>query len=81
MICTHCREGARLARPEVILTDHAGFSSSVTGMTVSYPYSARQSHERCREFKRQASASLNATERSGGSWCDCAHVLPVPGKR
>lgn len=75
MICKHCREGARLALPEFLAT-----TDPFTTMSVTYPYSARQSHERCREYKRQQAAQLTATELAGGSWCDCQHNTPVPGK-
>lgn len=76
MICKYCREGARLALPEALPT-----TDPTMTVTVTYPYSARQSHERCREYKRQDDAQLSAVELSGGSWCDCQHALPVPGKR
>lgn len=35
-----------------------------------------QTHGLCRELRRQNDAALTATERAGGSWCDCQHKLP-----
>jgi hypothetical protein len=31
-------------------------------------------HATCREAARQQAPALSATEKAGGSWCDCQHL-------
>lgn len=42
------------------------------------PPCRKQVHRACPELRRQQDTTLSETDRAGGQWCDCHHVLPEP---
>jgi hypothetical protein len=42
------------------------------------PPCRNQVHRACPELRRQQDTTLSETDRAGGQWCDCLHVLPGP---